>query len=266
MAERWTKVAKRTLAAALGLVLLVPLSRASSPTTAGAPATEPATPPRLEAARTMEGGIDMAVVAPPDRAVLVLGLGIGTETFTPTAASTRLEAGAGEDGALTVDGTLLVEDIGPEARLPSPPRWSFAGDAEVTYAPIVPPGASWRAPSIRRGKGATHVAMRCVVLPPGTSLYEVGEIRRQQLDVGEPDPGRARGWTPVARVRYEARPPAALPEPGETIRGDQMVFWPEKPSGLATAGEPPLPPLYRFGVRTPVLEGLEEQTVRARIQ
>ena len=221
--------------------------------------------PNLQAARTMEGSVDVFVIAPKGHSVLVLGLELGKPGAKPGTASSLIKGEAKQGGLVGVEGELLVEDIGPQARLPGLPRWRFGGKTLVTLAPMVPAGAKWRALSVRKPGDASRVFMRYVLIPISVPLLRVGELRREEVAPPKYDPGRAWGWVPVARVRTDLTPIKLAEYAGEVIKGDQQLRWP-KGAKLLEVPESPLPEMFQFGARTDDIGSLPQKTLDRPIQ
>ena len=219
----------------------------------------------LHAARTTDGGVDVVVVAPKDHAILILGVGLGTGTPQPRPTTGSLRGAPVKGAAFKCEARLLVEDIGPQARLPSPPRWEFAGDTDLKTAPVVPAGSVWTGLSVRRHKNATDATLRYVVLPEPHGVVECSAPVREAVETENHGPGRALGWVPVARVRFEATP-AQLPSNKERLEGDQALAWPRSKRQFPLTDAPPHPRLFRYAITAEALAGLEVRTTTAKVQ
>ncbi len=150
------------------------------------------------------------------------------------------------EGNLVLDGSYMVEDIGPQARSPAPPRWRYEGDVILRTAPILAPGRTFAlAGSFSADQdlgGALRVVVTFAPLDPGATLYKV---TRAQLKAaaggGAPQPGIAGGWVAAARAR------APLAKAGAGAVGPDaadLLAWAPDP-GVEVPGRY-LPKLYPF--------------------
>lgn len=159
--------------------------------------------------------------------------------------------GTKQQGKILVEGRFLVDDPGPEARLPMPPRWDWVGNTYVaTFDLLAPQGvvtqrAKFRARYDLGGSFVAKVDFR--VVSPDAPLYKAA--RKTELSPDGPAEGRgsARGWVEESRTEIEFQRIAARPE--NLVRGIEAL-----PSMLAG----------QYAMETIALRALPRAEVEAR--
>lgn len=141
-----------------------------------------------------------------------------------------LRALESESGKLSLRGTYLEDEPGPQARAPSPPRWRWAGDQEVEAIQLLPPGASrtWKASFRARESGTLRGSVAYARLDrPVTHWRVTGRKLAEPARVGgEP----AFGERPVAVEVLQLEQQRGVPaDPGR-------IDWP--PPGRPAADAP----------------------------
>jgi hypothetical protein len=194
---------------------------------------------------------------PTAQPVIVLGVGASTGdgAFVSKSLDHRVRARA-EANAATVSGVLMVEDIGPEARLPMPPRWAWDGDVELDCFPVLLPGEhldiSGRFRAGAGTGGRVEASARYIKLGEGAQLLHLREHALAAIASGPAGPGGspARGWVATARAtaRYERAPGVAAP-------GSEAVPWDQQTDPFNPLPQAP-PSLYRNALRRGELEAL----------
>lgn len=119
---------------------------------------------------------------------------------SPLLAPARVKALRTSEGGLAVDGVFEMEDLGPQARLPGPPRWSFTGDEPVVSPAVLAPGGTLRRElDVRAGGLRTEAVLSWRPIPAGTEVWKVAGFRASRVDAAPPSNGQAR-WIPVERA------------------------------------------------------------------
>jgi hypothetical protein len=157
-----------------------------------------------------------------DLARLALG---GTELLRETHRR-ELAALADDHGALQVRGTYWVDDVGPAARAPAPPKWTWAGGTPVLMVRLLlPEEAHWMTAPIRPAdtSGGTLVAaVSYTELAGPVAHYKVATARISKPSrVDGPGAGGSMKATTVRALRLEPR----TAQPG----GKTTLDWPKSP-------------------------------------
>jgi len=225
----------------------------TSPTPAPAPAAPEPVFFSVFVTRAADNETDVIVKNLGLDPILILATGqTSNGVETETSLAERFKGERAQDGTFTVEGKLLVEDIGPQARLPGPPRWRFEGSEEAVFAPIVAPGATWKTKGMAFS-GPGTVFVKAVALKRGTPVLKVESADRFSIH-RDPDAGLAEGWVPTARVTLRATPVQAV-DPKAHQRAFPWAVREKLPFSLA---EPELPKPRPYAVFARDLEGARQ--------
>jgi hypothetical protein len=121
---------------------------------------------------------------------------------------TELTAALGEGGG-ALEGTLLVDDPGPAARAPAPPRWEWRGGDAIVSTPVLAPGgsleASASAPQVEAGASSVEVTLFYAPLATPTALLRVEGLAIEPAGAAAGGPGAGPGpevgGAPFGRAR-----------------------------------------------------------------
>jgi len=178
-------------------------------------------------------------------------------TSIASVGSEGFEARRDERGRRIVEGTYLVEDLGPVARAPGPPRWEWAGTERLVTGPVIVPTASLTISgafeAIDETGGRVEARVRLRRLPRGTALLKVTGYRREP--VVRPGPGPAPGGPPSGKYVAVAREWVVV-EPSDELPAGTEPLAPDTEADLVPVG-PGEKRVYRFFVALGTFERLE---------
>lgn len=117
----------------------------------------------------------------------------GAETASGTAT---------DDGAV-IEGTLLIDDPGPMARVKFPDRWEWKGDTRLVHFPVLRPGRSFTATGSFRVTHQTGNCLRATArfVELGDEIVLLGKTKRAIGSIPLSPTGTfGRGWVPTRRM------------------------------------------------------------------
>jgi len=176
----------------------------------------------------------------------------------------KLAAKAGADGAFQISGQILVDDPGPQARMPMPDRLELAGSDEVTLLPgFVAPGQTLRVQDVAGDIARKEAFAELARVPAAASILRVGPPTREKAPPPDPSSRGMGGWAPVATLQVALAPLASY----QGAAADRPApTWPGPPAGELQLGTPlVLPPLRAYAAPSKALAGwpTERKTVSA---
>jgi hypothetical protein len=201
-----------------------------------------------------------------DRPILLVSLALrsGEKSVAKTEPPPSFPARREAEGRLVIEGTYRVEEIGPQARLPAPPRWDWmSGEETLVSAMLLRPRAAGEGGGVviqgdfrpeEDADGRLTALATYKVLPAGTDLFVVGpESRSEQLPGPAPGAGFQAGWRAVARERL------VLVRGGEPGEGGAA----SPPAGGAGGEIPPTLRIFPHLVRQADFDALPAAEARA---
>ncbi|GIW71156.1 MAG: hypothetical protein KatS3mg102_0698 [Planctomycetota bacterium] len=178
---------------------------------------------------------------------------------------------AGEVAQL--EGTLFVEDIGPQARLPMPPRWEWRGEERLVCVPVLAPGDQFELRGRLRLSPEVGECVRATVryapLAQQARLLRLVEHVLEPLPA--PPPGSF-GWAPALRLRARLQRQLGLAPGGQAAEPVALRLSggaePGAGAALLPLGGAPLPVLYRHALTAAELAALPaaERSAEAPLQ
>jgi hypothetical protein len=160
-----------------------------------------------------------------------------------------------EGGGLALDGAYEVDDPGPAARAPLPPRWRWTGDVRVASRPVLSPGETFTvAASVRATDANAPLAatFAYAVLPRGAGL-----LRLTRFEV-VPEPAGGTPGLGGPRQVTAARAHGLLSPSASVVDGAQPVAPPESREAAIAP-----PALYPYALHAEAVAGLTRATVHA---
>jgi hypothetical protein len=183
-------------------------------------------------------------------AVTHFSLEAGADPVARAPEPSSFEAAPSAGGRLLAEGWLMVEDIGPAARLPEPPRWEWAEPRPATRATtlaVLAPGEKLRCEGSFHATdalgGALRASARFVAVDPA-ALYRTVECSLEPLAPGAPTPASPAGhWRAAARTRVVFAPAGgAAPS-----NGAAPLSW-TVPADFFTLGNRPPPNVFPYAL------------------
>jgi hypothetical protein len=190
----------------------------------------------------------LAIENPLPHALALIGVEVhlGQTDVIRATLSSVLHATFTRDGAV-VDGTMFVDDIGAQARLPSPPRWTWKGEPTLTTFAVLPPKAAVtfegeiQVPS--DGEARLDVRVHFAALSENRPLLHLAGHSLEGVTAGEPPSLFGSGWVPSVRafatyakgVRPRSPTTESLPWSRETGAHADDVFPGRAPALFSTA-------------------------------
>ena len=135
-----------------------------------------------------------------------------------------------DDGA-TIDGTLMVEDIGAAARLPSPDRWQWKGTGKLVHFPVLRSGQTVAIAGSFRVTDKTgnrlSASLHYAELTDDVGLLFLAEQRHKPIPA-PPGGTFGKGWVPTRRMAVVFRKADQIAESAHlrARRGDSALVGP----------------------------------------
>lgn len=194
-----------------------------------------------------------------DRSIVVVELVLRAAGETIARSDEPLRVPAGEGGRL-VEGRYLVDEVGPQARMPAPSRWEWTrpdGARELITAPVLAPGETLTIGGRGRlASGSSALEAEARFAP----IERAFRVERAALETAPPPPpaaGLRLGWVEAARTAIYLAPVAAPVGPD----GARPYAWPG-PDSLSLV---PRPRIYPYFADVTAFPPEESATARADV-